>query len=199
MWQEHAAALTDFIGSSERHVIAELDGAGLVVDCSVGLCRLLARSDKPVGTPFYQLFDDERSGLRVGLPEVGYLVARARPPSLPLRLEAQVIQSGDTRFVVAEQVHLEQGVIEQLAKLNEEMTNLTRQLYKEKAALERNIARIKRLEGLISICSYCHRIRNEEQSWQRLEEYLADHSDAMFSHGLCPACEAEHFGVLDDE
>ncbi|MBN1605265.1 MAG: hypothetical protein JW940_01455 [Polyangiaceae bacterium] len=199
MWHEHAAVLAEFIGNSDRHIVAELDGAGVIVDSSVGFSRLLGRNDKPVGTPFYELFADERSDRRSGLPQVGYLVARARPPSIPSRLEAQAIRSGEKLLVVAEQVHVEQNVVEQLARLNDEMTNLTRQLHKDKAELERSIARIKRLEGLIAICSYCHRIRNETQSWQRLEEYLTDHSDALFSHGLCPECEAKYFGDLVEE
>lgn len=199
MWQEHSAALTEFIANSERYIIAELDGTGIVVDCSLGLCLLLGRKDKPVGSAFFELFIDEPSGRRSGPPAVGYLAVQARPPGVPSRLQAQVIQSGEGYLVVAEQVNLEQDVLETLAKLNDEMTNLMRQLHKEKAALERSLARIKRLEGIISICSYCHRIRNKEQSWQRLEEYIIDHSDAMFSHGMCPECEVKHFGHLDDE
>jgi hypothetical protein len=196
MWQEHAATLAEFIGGSERYIVAELEGAGLIVDCSVGFLRLLGREDRPVGSPFYDLFTDERSDRRTGLPDLGHLLARARPPAAPSLLAAQVLRSGAAYLVVAEQVNLEQDVVEQLAKLNDEMTNLTRQLHKDNAELERSITRIKRLEGLISICSYCHRIRNEERSWQRLEEYLVDHSDAMFTHGLCPACEVKYFGGL---
>jgi hypothetical protein len=197
MLQEHAPVLAQFMEQSERYIVAELDGNGVIVDASVGFLRLLGHDAQAVGTPFYELFADEQSDRHTGLPRVGYLVARARPPRVPSRLEAQVLQSGGHYLVVAEQVHLEQDVVEELARINHEMTNLTRQLNKEKAELERSMARIKRLEGLVSICSYCHRIRIEADTWQRLEEYLTEHSDALFSHGLCPECETKHFGDLE--
>lgn len=50
------------------------------------------------------------------------------------------------------------------------------------------LARGKRLEGIIPICSYCKKIRNDQNSWQQLERYLSEHSDAWFSHGICPDC-----------
>lgn len=58
---------------------------------------------------------------------------------------------------------------------------------------------IKQLRGIIPICSYCKKIRNDDQSWQQLEMYISAHSDAMFSHGICPACYAKQEDLLDDE
>lgn len=50
------------------------------------------------------------------------------------------------------------------------------------------LARVKRLEGIIPICSYCKKIRDDQNSWQQLEQYLSEHSEALFSHGICPHC-----------
>ena len=47
---------------------------------------------------------------------------------------------------------------------------------------------IKTLKGIIPICSYCHSIRDEEGAWDRVESYISKHSDAAFSHGICPKC-----------
>jgi len=47
---------------------------------------------------------------------------------------------------------------------------------------------IQTLKGIIPICSYCHSIRDDEGAWARIEEYLSKHSDAEFSHGVCPKC-----------
>jgi hypothetical protein len=44
------------------------------------------------------------------------------------------------------------------------------------------------LHGLIAICAYCKRIRDGQGAWHVLEEYLTEHSEALFSHGVCPAC-----------
>jgi DNA-binding response OmpR family regulator len=54
--------------------------------------------------------------------------------------------------------------------------------------LEDAIARIKTLQGLLPICSYCKRVRNDGDYWQQVESYISDHSDARFSHGICPDC-----------
>ena len=47
---------------------------------------------------------------------------------------------------------------------------------------------IKQLKGIIPICSMCKKIRTDEKIWQQLESYISEHTDALFSHGLCPAC-----------
>lgn len=54
--------------------------------------------------------------------------------------------------------------------------------------LEVAISEIKTLKGIIPICSYCKVIRNDEGAWERLEAYITHHSDAQFSHGICPEC-----------
>lgn len=44
------------------------------------------------------------------------------------------------------------------------------------------------LKNIISICAYCKKIRDDDGTWERLEEYFMKHSDAEFSHGICPTC-----------
>ena len=65
-------------------------------------------------------------------------------------------------------------------------------LARQKAELEAALARIKRLEGIIPICMHCKSIRNVDSAWQRLEKYISDHTDAIFSHGICPTCLEKH-------
>jgi phosphoserine phosphatase RsbU/P len=52
--------------------------------------------------------------------------------------------------------------------------------------------RILRLEGLLSICSYCKRIRRDDGEWSEVERYVAHRSDASFTHSICPECFAGH-------
>lgn len=56
---------------------------------------------------------------------------------------------------------------------------------------------IKQLKGIIPICSYCKKIRTDEESWQQLETYISAHSDALFSHGVCPACLEEQMELIE--
>ena len=54
--------------------------------------------------------------------------------------------------------------------------------------LQQALKEVRVLRGLISICSSCKNIRNDGGFWQRLEEYLCEHSEAQFTHGICESC-----------
>lgn len=73
------------------------------------------------------------------------------------------------------------------------------ELKKRNSELEAAIARVKRLEGIIPICMYCKKIRNDDTMWQRFEQYIEEHSDAYFSHGVCPDCFDEQCATLRDD
>ena len=63
---------------------------------------------------------------------------------------------------------------------------------KTEAELNSAIAEIKTLQGILPVCSYCKNIRDDQGSWSRIEAYISKHSDAQFSHGVCPDCMKEH-------
>ncbi len=54
--------------------------------------------------------------------------------------------------------------------------------------LEMALKLVKHLHGLLPICMYCKKIRNDKDYWQQVEAYISDHTDAEFSHGICPEC-----------
>lgn len=54
--------------------------------------------------------------------------------------------------------------------------------------LEDALQEVKKLSGLLPICSSCKNIRDDKGYWQQLEKYIGDHSEAQFSHGMCPDC-----------
>jgi sigma-B regulation protein RsbU (phosphoserine phosphatase) len=56
------------------------------------------------------------------------------------------------------------------------------------AELEESLARIKQLNGLLPICAWCKKVRDDQNYWQEVECYVASHSEAQFTHGICPAC-----------
>jgi sigma-B regulation protein RsbU (phosphoserine phosphatase) len=61
-------------------------------------------------------------------------------------------------------------------------------LSRQVTELEGAMANIRRLQGLLPICSWCKRIRNDHDYWEILEKYLSEHSEATFTHGVCPEC-----------
>jgi len=60
-------------------------------------------------------------------------------------------------------------------------------------ALELALAEIRTLRGIVPICSFCHKIRDEFGEWHRMEAYVSERTHAEFSHGFCPTCEETHY------
>lgn len=58
----------------------------------------------------------------------------------------------------------------------------------QRQQLEESLDRIRNLEKMISICSYCKKVRLDNSVWQDLETYISEHSDTQFSHSICPTC-----------
>jgi nitrate/nitrite-specific signal transduction histidine kinase len=80
-----------------------------------------------------------------------------------------------------------------LSQLAEMLTSLKRR----NDELESAIGRIKQLEGIIPICMYCKKIRDDSSTWQQMEQYITEHSEALFSHGICPDCFRVKMGDLN--
>ncbi|MEA3547443.1 MAG: response regulator [Thermodesulfobacteriota bacterium] len=80
---------------------------------------------------------------------------------------------------------------EVLARVNTHIT-----LRKQKLELEQALAEVKKLSGFLPICAFCKKIRDDEGYWQQVEQYITEHSEAIFSHGVCPTCAEEHYGDI---
>lgn len=63
--------------------------------------------------------------------------------------------------------------------------------------LEKTLAEIKTLKGILPICSKCHKIRDDEGYWHQVDQYVTDHTEAEFSHGICKECADELYGGED--
>jgi len=74
------------------------------------------------------------------------------------------------------------------AQVGMRMVALQESMARRLAELEQALASVKQLRGLLPMCAYCKKIRVDDKYWQQLEGYLTDHSDAEFSHGICPEC-----------
>jgi sigma-B regulation protein RsbU (phosphoserine phosphatase) len=70
------------------------------------------------------------------------------------------------------------------ARIVELQKNLAERIHELEAAL----SKVKQLHGLLPICAYCKKIRDDQNYWQQVEAYISSHSEAQFSHGICPDC-----------
>jgi sigma-B regulation protein RsbU (phosphoserine phosphatase) len=68
------------------------------------------------------------------------------------------------------------------------IVELQQSLAERVKALEEALTRVKQLQGLLPICSYCKKIRDDQNYWQQVENYISEHSEAQFSHSICPDC-----------
>ena len=66
--------------------------------------------------------------------------------------------------------------------------SLQERLAEQVRDLEHALSHVKQLRGLLPICSYCKRIRNDADYWQQVEAYVAERTEAQFTHGICPTC-----------
>ena len=73
------------------------------------------------------------------------------------------------------------GVGVQIVELQRSLTERVREL-------EEALSQVKQLKGLLPICSYCKRIRDDQNYWQKVESYLSERTAVEFSHGICPEC-----------
>lgn len=73
-------------------------------------------------------------------------------------------------------------------RVGETVVNLQQNLAARVKELESALGKVKQLQGILPICSYCKHIRDDQNYWQQVETYIAEHTDTQFSHSICPSC-----------
>lgn len=82
-------------------------------------------------------------------------------------------------------------------RLREEVAARTEELRQRNLELQQALDDVRVLSGIVPICSYCKQIRDDQGYWNQLESYLSAHSEARFSHGICPSCARTLFPDID--
>ncbi len=95
---------------------------------------------------------------------------------------ASVVAKGETGVLILDQGSLRQNIERYPAMAFELMRMLSQRI----RAIEKTI--VDAIGGLLPICAHCKKIREDDGSWVPVEKYISDHSEAEFSHGLCPDC-----------
>jgi PAS domain S-box-containing protein len=110
--------------------------------------------------------------------DTGYMlvVGRMKEKRVWMYRNLLVWESGDPPFVVGHAMDIT------------EQKRVEHQLQSALKELQQALAEVRTLKGLLSICAWCKKIRTQTGDWTDLESYVADHSDANFSHGVCPDC-----------
>lgn len=108
------------------------------------------------------------------------LTAKGRPDDIVAGLESGADDYVTKPFDRAE-LRSRIGVGERFVALQQGLSDRVRDL-------EVALGQVKQLKGLLPICAYCMKVRDDQNYWQRVETYITAHSNARFSHGICPSC-----------
>ncbi len=117
-------------------------------------------------------------------PYLIFVTAKARTQDIVTGLEA-----GADDYIVKP---FQREELRARVRVGERMLELQTALADHVRELEDALARVKQLQGLLPICSYCKKVRDDRNYWQQVETYIEGHSDAQFTHGICPECRATY-------
>lgn len=105
-----------------------------------------------------------------------------------LRKPFDVISVKQMALALAKKWNLGRKARQYVGDLEIAVTDRTRELKRKVEELEKANREIKALQGIIPMCMYCHKIRDDENFWQRVDHYIQGHSIANVSHSVCPSC-----------
>lgn len=132
--------------------------------------------------------------------------SQAPPPSDPILLRMEQVLAGppeDRTGLLAEYFVLSDGYGKLYHRLHKTLaiSDAYQQELKDLTLkLEQSAVKLRRLsEVALPICMYCHKVRTDDDYWQRLESYFSSHVDIMFSHGICPDCVKSTYSRLGEK
>ena len=85
---------------------------------------------------------------------------------------------------------------DELRDMNEKLSSLSAEQTTLIVKLQDALAKIKTLRGMLPICASCKKVRDDKGYWSQIEVYVRDHSEAEFTHGLCPDCAKKYFDEI---
>jgi len=120
------------------------------------------------------------------------------------KVAVEAMQLGASDYLIKDTVsanNLERAIINAFDKykLATKVEEQRQQLENKVKELEEALDHVRQLQGLLPICMHCKRIRDEEDSWQQLEKYISEHSEAEFSHSICQECKEKYYPELIEE
>lgn len=111
-------------------------------------------------------------------------------------LGVAAMQEGAQDYLVKGQVN--RNLLVRSIRYASERQKMREVLRQAKATAEAALATVKTLTGLLPICAGCKQIRDDQGYWNKVESYIAKHTDAQFTHSLCPDCTRKYFPDLPE-
>ena len=197
--QENEEKFRNLFNSAEVGMFrTRLDGSE-ILDMNEKLLNILGRSSGEVqGLPslIHWLDPSQREEL----------LSRLEIEGRVLNFESRILnKQGEVRTCLMSLVlYREQGVLEgsiiditERKLAEEDSLRYSAELEKKNKELLDALANVKQLTGMLPICGSCKQIRDDKGYWSAVESYIGKHSEAVFSHGLCPECEKKAYEDLE--
>ena len=179
------------VTQSAKDAIITADNAGRIAFCNTAACKLFGyHEEELIGQSISILMPQRfRAAHENGMARVvttgksnlidetlEFFGITKAGSEFPVELSLSTWVSGEQRFYT--------GIIRNISE--------RRQYEKERDglidSLKKSLAEVKALSGLLPICASCKKIRDDKGYWNQIEAYIRDHSEAEFSHGICPEC-----------
>jgi len=103
---------------------------------------------------------------------------------LDIQMRTAILKDQNNKHTASIVIHRDITIIKQTEREREHLIGV----------LEQALSQVKTLSGLLPICASCKKVRDDTGYWNRIESYIQRHSDAEFSHGMCPECSDEFYG-----
>ncbi len=179
------------VAESAKDAIITADRAGKIVFCNSAAAKLFGHpAEKLIGQPISILMPQrfrqahERGMARVVVSGESRLIDETVElfgitkdgKEFPVELSLSTWKSGDETFYT--------GIIRDISERKQHEKELNQLI----TSLKKSLAKVRQLSGLLPICASCKKIRDDKGYWNQIEEYIRHHSEAEFSHGICPEC-----------
>jgi PAS domain S-box-containing protein len=175
-------------------LIVSVDDQGVILECNERAIEYLGVfAEELKGRPVTQILVPEQHDMamechaelfrRGGTDTREFTLVRHDGTTFDARFSSSAVKGADGQFAMA--ICLIDDITEAKGFARERESLI--------GALQDALDQVKRLSGLLPICAHCKRIRDDTGYWKQIESYIRDHSEAEFSHSICPDCLAEHY------
>ena len=202
---QYANAIEKHLKTTNNLVIVILNDQLSIIDYNNAFTKIMKSRASLMGKNLLNFLIKERMVVNPFLnppPEQTHRLIFIAQDNSSFSLDCDIYHINENYLVIGGHLMLANDeIIKTMTLMSNELINLTRELHNKNKALEAAKDQIKVLGGLIPICSYCKQIRDDKGYWNQLEKFITEHSEAFFSHGICPKCMQEHYPEYteDDE
>jgi len=199
---QHLVEFSDYFQQTDTLVIIVLDENLRITEHNNCFSTLISSGEDVSGKPIHSFLlpeSHELLPLSDSTKQLSILLNFKSPESFPVPLKCHIVKIDNGKYLIfgGYLMLTNEQILKKMTIISNEMVNMTRDLHKKNRALKEANSKIKILSGIVPICMHCKEIRDDKGYWNQLEKYIAEHSEATFSHGICPECAKENYPDMD--